>query len=70
MSDDIAITEQDTALIDSAIELLKADEFAELSELLASQEPAEIAHLLESLPDIRRSSLWSQVPDEFKGPLV
>lgn len=70
MSDDIAITEQDTALIDSAIELLKADEFAELSELLASQEPAEIAHLLESLPDIRRSSLWSQVPDEFKGEVL
>ena len=70
MSDDISITEQDTALIDSAIELLKADEFAELSELLASQEPAEIAHLLESLPDIRRSSLWSQVPDEFKGEVL
>ncbi len=62
MSDDITITENDTALIDSAIELLKADNFTELSELLASQEPAEIAHLLESLPDIRRSSLWTQVP--------
>jgi len=70
MSDDITITEHDTALIDSAIELLKADNFTELSELLASQEPAEIAHLLESLPDIRRSSLWTQVPGDFKGEVL
>lgn len=42
----------------------------ELSELLASQEPAEIAHLLESLPDIRRSSLWTQVPDDVKGEVL
>jgi magnesium transporter len=70
MSDAIATTDHDTTLIDSAIELLKADNFTELSELLASQEPAEIAHLLESLPDIRRSSIWSQVPDEFKGEVL
>ncbi len=70
MSDDIATTEQDTALIDSAIELLKAENFTELSELLACQEPAEIAHLLESLPDMRRSSLWAQVPDDFKGEVL
>ena len=70
MSDDIAFTDHDTALIDSAIELLKADNFTELSELLASHEPAEIAHLLESLPDIRRSSLWMQVPEDFKGEVL
>lgn len=70
MSDDITFTDHDTALIDSAIELLKADNFTELSDLLASQEPAEIAHLLESLPDIRRSSLWTQVPDDFKGEIL
>ncbi len=64
MPDTTAITEHDTALIDTVIELLKADNFTELSELLASQEPAEIAHLLESLPDTRRSSLWTHVADD------
>jgi magnesium transporter len=70
MSDDITITEHDTALIDSAIELLKTDKLTELSELLASQEPAEIAHLLESIPDIMRSRLWAQISDDVKGEIL
>ncbi len=70
MPDDTAITDHDTTLIDSAIELLKADNLTELSELLASQEPAGIAHLLESLPDARRSSLWMQVPDDYRGEVL
>jgi hypothetical protein len=53
MSDDIAFIDHDTGLIDSAIELLQADNFTQLPDLSASREPAGIAHLPEFLPDIK-----------------
>ncbi len=62
--------QQATPPIHNIVELLDANNVAEVAELFADAHPADIADALERLTPIKRPLAWTYIPEDSKGEVL